>query len=502
MTNVGASTRFIFLNNLLVSVFLLCYIVAGVASPLTGKEQHLVRNVVDDSDLVLQSAESHDGKVSSAEARTDNGVISSWKEAVGDKTSESKLDEVQIHVQSESSAATIALQSVTQSAPRRHLQQSAAHANGDRDKTQENGFDIETNIFHSTYSFLMTYQDMLTNLKVYIYPLSKDTEYDFRYQSRDIHAKIRDIRGTDELFFETLAASKFVTADPEEAGLFFIPVSFGALWADFSHDSKRIAQFMRGYVQQLREVYPYWNRTLGTDHVFLSCYNFKADASRNVLELKKNAIQIACSPLAAGGTQDFYPHKDITLPLFEGETNENSLCTSSRQKKTDRKHTLYYAGPVEENSTLASVSESWKSASGFFVSSLISEPSYHQRMYSTSQFCLSLGPSDRMLVLDSLRCGCIPVVLSANSFSDLPFQDILNWLKFSVILNSKDIRKLKRILSAISETQLKSMQAFVLEAAKHMKWKPLSNPYNSFDLAMYELWIRSHTTRYIRRNVK
>ncbi|KAJ7544093.1 hypothetical protein O6H91_09G064500 [Diphasiastrum complanatum] len=511
MTTAGASVaevfgKCVFMKNLLLLVFLLSCIAAGLCWP-GSDDRNLFVKVGGESDLLQQSSGNYDRhgvKQSSAEAHTESLISSAFKEGLGDNVSEGKADQVKIHTQFESSPTTIALQSATHSAYRRDLQESTSYATETEagDETQEHESDLEENLFHSSSLFVMNYQDMLTNLKVYIYPPSNDEKYDFRYPSRDVHEKVNDIRKTDELFFHTLAASRFVTAEPEEANLFFIPMSMSALWADLSEDSKRVASFMRGYVQKLREQYPYWNRTLGTDHVFISCHDFKVDSSRNVLELKKNAIQIACSPLAADGTQEFFPHKDITMPLFEGEAAKSSVCKLSRENNSNRKHAVYYGGPVEENSTLASVYESWKNPSGFFLDSVIPEQSNHLRMLSISKFCLSLGASDRANVVNSIRCGCIPVVFSASNFYDLPFQDILNWHKFSVILDSKDIGKLEKILTAIPKSQLKNMQGFVLEAAKHMEWHPKSNPYNSFHLVMYELWIRSHTIRYKPRSAR
>jgi folylpolyglutamate synthase len=57
--------------------------------------------------------------------------------------------------------------------------------------------------------------------------------------------------------------------------------------------------------------FPYWNRTLGADHFYVSCAGLGYESDRNLVELKKNSVQISCFPTTEGR---FVPHKDITFP--------------------------------------------------------------------------------------------------------------------------------------------------------------------------------------------
>lgn len=47
------------------------------------------------------------------------------------------------------------------------------------------------------------------------------------------------------------------------------------------------------------------------------------------------------------------------------------------------------------------------------------------------------------------------VILS--DYYDLPFNDILDWKKFSVILKQKDVYQLKQILKSITQTEFVSL---------------------------------------------
>ena len=114
---------------------------------------------------------------------------------------------------------------------------------------------------------------------------------------------------------------------------------------------------------------------------------------------------------------------------------------------------------------------------------------YHEKFYS-SKFCICPGgpqidgaiavaihygcvPGDRSILLSYLLLYCIikpffcnlfpkqSVYLSAvimSDYFDLPFNDILDWKKFSVILKESDVDGLKRILLNIPDQDYKVLQ--------------------------------------------
>ena len=46
---------------------------------------------------------------------------------------------------------------------------------------------------------------------------------------------------------------------------------------------------------------------------------------------------------------------------------------------------------------------------------------------------------------------CVAVILS--DYYDLPFNDILNWRRFSIILKEQDVTNLKAVLQSVSDEQ-------------------------------------------------
>lgn len=57
--------------------------------------------------------------------------------------------------------------------------------------------------------------------------------------------------------------------------------------------------------------------------------------------------------------------------------------------------------------------------------------------------------------LSEIFCLFIAVILS--NYYDLPFNDILDWRKFAVILNERDVYQLKQILKNISDAEFVSL---------------------------------------------
>jgi hypothetical protein len=78
----------------------------------------------------------------------------------------------------------------------------------------------------------------------------------------------------------------------------------------------------------------------------------------------------------------------------------------------------------------------------------------------------------------------------------LPFQDILKWQEFSVVLELKDIRNLKHILTGITSANYQRMQYLGQQASKHMEWNVDPLPYDAFHMILYELWLRRYCIRY------
>lgn len=121
-------------------------------------------------------------------------------------------------------------------------------------------------------------------------------------------------------------------------------------------------------------------------------------------------------------------------------------------------------------------------------------------------------------------------------FYDLPFNDILNWRKFSLVLRERDYGILKKVLQGVTMKEYRILHAGVrqvsfveqmciwlksfnrfkdhmkncwkyshfkltrvmdeVQVRKHFEWHSPPVKYDAFHMVMYELWLRRFAIRY------
>lgn len=179
-------------------------------------------------------------------------------------------------------------------------------------------------LYHTPEVFALNYKEMIENLKVFIYPNSQNMSYEYDVTSEK---KSLEGKGLELQFLNLLTTSDFVTKAPEEAHLFFLPLSFTALVAKLG--PRGVGHHLRHYLQDIRENFTFWDRSLGSDHFYFATEGYEPFNHRNNLEFTKNAIQVARSPLPP--LQFFYPHKDIALPSYQVERVKSPNPTAVQQ---------------------------------------------------------------------------------------------------------------------------------------------------------------------------
>ncbi|KAL6012640.1 hypothetical protein ACLOJK_003129 [Asimina triloba] len=164
-------------------------------------------------------------------------------------------------------------------------------------------FDFSS-VYHFPEVFFRNYEEMERNFKVYIYD---DGDPKTFYQ---MPRKLTGKYASEGYFFQNIRESMFRTDDPDQAHLFFIPISCHKMRGKgTSYDNMTI--IVRDYVEGLISKYPYWNRTLGADHFFVTCHDVGVRATEGLALLVKNSIRVVCSPSYDVG---YIPHKDVALP--------------------------------------------------------------------------------------------------------------------------------------------------------------------------------------------
>ncbi|XP_024537844.1 probable glycosyltransferase At5g20260, partial [Selaginella moellendorffii] len=309
---------------------------------------------------------------------------------------------------------------------------------------EELGVDIDeetgvgTGVFHSFAIFKKNYQQMLKRFKIFIYPDGDPNTY---YQTP---RKITGKYASEGYFFQNLRESKFVTKNPNKAHLFFIPISCHKMRGK-GISYEKMADIVQEYVEGLIVKYPYWNRTLGADHFFVTCHDVGARATNKVANLVKNSIRVVCSPSYNG---DFIPHKDIAMPQVlqpfalprGGNDVRNRTILGFWAGHRNSKIRVVLAKLWEEDDVLAISNNRISRATGELV---------YQKQFYRSKFCICPGGSqvNSARIVDSIHYGCVPVILSDHY--DLPFNDVLDWKRFALLLRERDVGDLKLKLQSV-----------------------------------------------------
>ncbi|KAF8691326.1 hypothetical protein HU200_040453 [Digitaria exilis] len=376
-----------------------------------------------------------------------------------------------------------------------------------------------SSVYHSPEVFAAGYAEMERSFKVYIYP---DGDPKTFYQTP---RKLTGKYASEGYFFQNIRESRFRTDDPDQAHLFFVPISAHKMRGKVYHlplssailllvstrikpwalkllscvvlalqgtSYENMAVIVKDYVEGLINKYPYWNRTLGADHFFVTCHDVGVRAFEGLPFMVKNSIRVVCSP---SYNVDFIPHKDIALPqvlqpfaLPEGGNDIENRTTLGFWAGHRNSKIRVILAQVWENDTELAISNNR-------ISRAIGELVYQKQFYRT-KFCICPGGSqvNSARITDSIHYGCVPVILS--DYYDLPFNDALDWRKFAVILRERDVYQLKSILKSLSHEEFVSLHRSLVQVQKHFVWHSPPVPYDAFHMVMYELWLRHNVIKY------
>uniref|UniRef100_A0AAT9PXS2 Glycosyltransferase-like protein n=1 Tax=Panax notoginseng TaxID=44586 RepID=A0AAT9PXS2_9APIA len=346
------------------------------------------------------------------------------------------------------------------------------------------GNNVNNEVFHDIDIFMENYKEMNRSLKIYVYPHRRDDP--FANVLLPVDFEPGGNYASESYFKKVLLKSHFITEDPSEADLFYLPFSIARLRQDRRVGIDGIQDFIKDYIFNISHSYPYWNRTGGADHFYVACHSIGRSAMEKADEVKFNAIQVVCS--SSYFLSGYVAHKDVSLPQIWPRQDVPSSVAPSKRKKL-----VFFAGsinsPVREK-----LVEVWGNDSEISVNSGHLKTPYADALLG-SKFCLHVKGFEvnTARIGDALCYGCVPVII-ANHY-DLPFADILYWKSFSVIVATLDIPLLKEVLQGISFDEYLTLQSNVLKVRKHFRWHTSPVDFDAFYMVMYELWLRRSSVR-------
>ncbi|KAF7135952.1 hypothetical protein RHSIM_Rhsim08G0186900 [Rhododendron simsii] len=345
--------------------------------------------------------------------------------------------------------------------------------------------------YHDWEHFNSDYNEMMRNLKIYVYPDVHQNSSPFSniFLPRTNLKKLGNYY-SEHAFKTALLSSPLLTSRPEEAHFLYMPFSINLMRYDGRlHSVESINEFVGRYTDRISSEFAFWNASGGTDHLYVYCHSIGRDAASCHEGLLNNAIQVTCS---SSYSQKFYvSHKDVALPqvwprpdpddrvlnpldarvlllflhsysvsgpcsiwyeplepftqIVKGSTNDCQYC---RPSPSDR--LVFFAGRKQNARVREKLIALWGNDTSMAIYSNNRSLPYEEG-FQRSRYCLSVKGYEvnTARVSDAIYFGCIPVIISDHY--DLPLNNVLDWSKFSVIINEQDVEFLKEILLSISE---------------------------------------------------
>ncbi|XP_057792906.1 probable glycosyltransferase At5g03795 isoform X2 [Salvia miltiorrhiza] len=311
----------------------------------------------------------------------------------------------------------------------------------------------------------------------------------------------RSIYSTEGRFIHEIEkGSRFRTKDPEEAHVYFMPFSVVAmvryLYEPDSFDMNPIGNTLADYVHTIAHNHPFWNRSLGADHFMLSCHDWGPHSSSYVPLMYNNSIRVLCN---ANTSEGFNPLKDVTLPEINLKTGELTGLLGGPPPQ-ERSVLAFFAGGLHGHIRHLLLDRWEGNDTDVQVYQKLPTNLNYETMLRNSRFCLC--PSGYEVasprVVEAIYAECVPVLVSSSYVP--PFSDVLNWKKFSVVVDVDDIPKIKEILMGISEAKYLKLQRGVREVQRHFVVNETPKRFDLFHMILHSVWLRRLNLK-LRRSV-
>ncbi|GAB2285082.1 Probable glucuronoxylan glucuronosyltransferase irx7 [Dionaea muscipula] len=316
-----------------------------------------------------------------------------------------------------------------------------------------------------------TNHDLLRDLKVYVYELPAKYNRDWLSDERCE----KHLFAAEVAVHRALLSSDIVrTIDPYDADFFFVPVYVSCNFSKINGFPAigHARSLISSAVELISTTLPFWNRTAGSDHVFVASHDFGAcfhtmeDAAMadGIPEILRNSIL-----LQTFGVRHKHPcqeAKHVVVPPYISP--ESVRSTLEKWPLNGRRDIFaFFRGKMELHP---------KNISGRFYSKAVrtkiwSKYNSDRRFYlrrqrfagyqsemARSMFCLCpLGwaPWSPRLV-ESVALGCVPVIIADGI--QLPFAEKIRWPEISLTVAEDDVGKLGRILDQVARTNLTVIQ--------------------------------------------
>ncbi|GFP94458.1 probable glycosyltransferase at5g03795 [Phtheirospermum japonicum] len=332
-------------------------------------------------------------------------------------------------------------------------------------------------IYRNFSAFLRSYEIMEQKLKIYIY---KDGKKPVFHQPR-----LKGIYASEGWFMKQLESSnRFVTGNPDEAHLFYLPFS-SQLLVDYvyvhdSHTFNDINEYLKIYVNTIKTRYPFWNRTDGGDHFLVACHDWAPVETR---QLMSNCIRALCNSDIKEG---FRFGKDVSLPETYVRSPQNPSKETGGSPPSKRKILAFFAGQMH-GYVRPILLRHWENKDPDVKIFGRMRKGYVWHM-KNSKYCVCAKGYEvnSPRVVEAILYGCVPVIISDGFVP--PFFDVLKWDSFAVFVLERDIPNLKDVLVSIPDKRYVVMQRRVEMVRRHFMWRNKPAKYDVFHMILHSVW--------------
>ncbi|GMI84356.1 hypothetical protein like AT4G32790 [Hibiscus trionum] len=327
-----------------------------------------------------------------------------------------------------------------------------------------------------------SYKLMENTLKVYVYKEGKRPI---------VHTPVlQGIYASEGWFMKQLETNKkFVTKNPRDAQLFYLPFSSRmleeTLYVPDSHSHKNLIQYLKSYVDTIAAKYPFWNRTEGADHFLVACHDWAPSETRGHMA---NCIRALCNSDVREG---YIFGKDVSLPETYVRNPQKPLKDLGGNPPSKRPILAFFAGSMH-GYLRPILLEQWGNKDPDMkifdrMPNVKGKMNYVRHMKS-SKYCLCPKGYEvnSPRVVEAIFYECVPVIISDNFVP--PFFEVLNWESFAVFVLEKDIPNLKKILLSIPAKRYRQMQMRVKKIQQHFLWHPRPEKYDIFHMILHSVW--------------
>ncbi|CAL0332305.1 unnamed protein product [Lupinus luteus] len=331
---------------------------------------------------------------------------------------------------------------------------------------------ISHNMFQTTNTTTSSQNTLhnIPNYKIFVYDLPSNYNTDWLSNSRcSTH-----LFASEVAIHRALSTSQVRTFDPYEADFFFVPVYVSCNFSTINGFPSIIhaRSLIASAIQFISTQHQFWNRSKGSDHVFVASHDFGAcfhtledvAMAQGIPEMLKNSIV-----LQTFGVEYKHPCQEVENvvipPYISPESVRNILEKSPANGRRDI--WAFFRGKMEIHPKNISGrfyskrvrSVIWRKFSGdrrFYIHR--HRFSGYQSEIARSVFCLCpLGWAPwSPRIVESVALGCVPVIIADGI--KLPFPSAVRWAEISVRVAEKDVGRLSRILERVASTNLSVIQ--------------------------------------------